>query len=184
MLRAMTQPSSQVVSVTCNQCGAPLQVPESTRFLTCAHCGSRLEVQRSSGAVYTQVLESIGQATQQIAADVDAIRRQNEVERLDREWMMRRNDLMVTGKGGRVSKPSAAGAAIGAIIALVFGIFWIGLAVSKGAPAFFPLFGLIFIAAALVGGIKSIIRAGQYDDEERSYRQRRDGLLRQDSDRP
>lgn len=48
--------------------------------------------------------------------------------------------------------PSLMGG-IGAIIAAVFGIFWIVTAASMGAPSFFPCFGFVFIAVGILGGI-------------------------------
>lgn len=38
---------------------------------------------------------------------------------------------------------------IGGIIAVIFGVFWTITAASMGAPTLFPLFGLLFIAAAI-----------------------------------
>lgn len=48
--------------------------------------------------------------------------------------------------------PSAIGAA-GAVIAAIFGIFWTITAVSIGAPAIFPVFGVIFILVGVVQGL-------------------------------
>ena len=48
--------------------------------------------------------------------------------------------------------PSMMGAA-GSVFAGIFGVIWIIAAVSMGAPAFFPLFGLIFVGMAIVNGI-------------------------------
>jgi hypothetical protein len=42
---------------------------------------------------------------------------------------------------------------IGAIIAAGFGIFWIVITASTGAPSFFPCFGFVFIAVAVLSGI-------------------------------
>ena len=123
-------------SVTCNHCGAPLAIQPSTRFVTCTHCGSRLEIHRSGAALFTEVLESIDQRTKEIAQDVDVIRRQNEVERLDREWAMRREALMVRTKSG-TETPSIAGGIIGAVLGVGFGIFWIAMSSNAGAPASF-----------------------------------------------
>ena len=50
--------------------------------------------------------------------------------------------------------PSAMGA-FGAIIAVIFGIFWTVSTASMGAPAFFPIFGVIFI---LIGWPKGIVK--------------------------
>ena len=45
--------------------------------------------------------------------------------------------------------PSMMGA-FGGIIAVIFGIFWTITAASMGAPPIFPLFGVLFIAIAVV----------------------------------
>src|SRR5438034_11615303 len=89
---------TQVTSVACNHCGASLEVGLTTRFVTCAYCGSRLEVHRSGSSLYTEVLEAIDQRTQRMEQDLGLIKRQNEVGRLDREWMLRRDQLMVQDK--------------------------------------------------------------------------------------
>ena len=43
--------------------------------------------------------------------------------------------------------PSLMGA-VGGIAAAVFGVVWIGMAMSMGAPAPFALFGVVFIVVA------------------------------------
>lgn len=40
--------------------------------------------------------------------------------------------------------PSAMGA-LGSVVAVIFGIFWTGMAASMGAPGIFPVFGVLFI---------------------------------------
>jgi LSD1 subclass zinc finger protein len=163
----------RAVAVTCNGCGAPLDVPAGTRFVTCAYCRSRLEIHRSGNAVYSEVLDAIDQRTRAIAESVADIRRQNEVERLDREWAMRRDELLVRDKRGNASPPTAAGSVIGAAIAAVFGIGWTVFAARMGAPGFFVAFGAIFVIVALVGGAMGAGRAGRYADERRAYERRR-----------
>ena len=75
----------KVISISCNHCGAPLDVPLKTRYLTCSFCESRLEVQQSGNAYFTSVLEAVSQ----IEEDVGTIKLQNELERIDREWQSR-----------------------------------------------------------------------------------------------
>ena len=41
-------------AVDCNNCGAPLEVLESTNFATCNHCGSRLRILREASATFSQ----------------------------------------------------------------------------------------------------------------------------------
>ena len=173
-------PDLTATSVTCNHCGAPLAIQPSTRFVHCTHCGARLEIHRSGNALYTEVLESIDRRTQAIAQDVDAIRRETEIERLDREWAMQRDELMVRGKHGSTSTPSAIGGVTVIIVSVLFGGFWMSVAAGIGAPGIFPALGLVFIGAGVVSGISMIAKAGRYADEQRRYEQRRAALLRGD----
>ncbi len=48
--------------------------------------------------------------------------------------------------------PSMMGA-VGAIGAAIFGVFWIGMAISMGAPIIFPAFGVIFIGMAIAQAV-------------------------------
>lgn len=48
--------------------------------------------------------------------------------------------------------PSAMGA-VGSVVAVIFGIFWTIMAASLGAPIFFPIFGVLFIAIGVVQAI-------------------------------
>ncbi len=43
--------------------------------------------------------------------------------------------------------------AIGAVIGIVFGIFWTITAISMGAPFMFPLFGVLFILIGIVNAV-------------------------------
>ena len=60
-------------------------------------------------------------------------------------------------KPGRA--PSWAGV-IGSVIAAVFGVFWIGMALSMGdAPVFLIGFGVVFVLAAIGGAIYNFYNA-------------------------
>src|SRR5262245_23859020 len=171
--------STEVTSVACNHCGAPLDIGPTTNFVTCAYCGYKLQVHRSASSVYTEVLESIDQRTAQMQQDLNVIKRQNEVERLDREWSLRRDELLVRDKHGQASEPSIIGGIFAAVVGVVFGIAWIGITSSQGAPGFFTLFGVLFMIAGLVAGISSIGKAARYSDAHRTYEQQRDQLMRE-----
>jgi len=169
-----TEGRSQLLSVSCNHCGAPLSVPGEARFVTCTYCGTRLEVHRSGGAAYTAVLNSIDQRTERIERDVAEIKVREQMEQLDREWMIERERYMVRGKNGNVSMPNGPGAIVGSVVAAVFGVFWtIAAASARGAPPFLPLFGVVVIIAAVVGGLTAVGKAALYGDAERDYQRRR-----------
>ena len=54
--------------------------------------------------------------------------------------------------------PSAMGA-VGAIIAVVFGVIWTGMASSMNAPPLFPLFGVLFILIGIGQAVYHFINA-------------------------
>ncbi|HVK05640.1 MAG TPA: SHOCT domain-containing protein [Armatimonadaceae bacterium] len=123
---------------------------------------------------------------------LEALRHQNELERLDREWDRERERYMVRGKYGTRYVPSR-GMAIGmGVVSGVFGIFWMLLATDitrnglrsttggggmGGAFLVFPLFGALFILAALFMAVDTYRKAVAYGDAEADYRRRRALLL-------
>src|SRR5262245_30947289 len=121
---------TQASSVICNHCGAALDVPPGTRFATCSYCGRKLQIHHTGSAIYTEVLDSIEQRTQQMANDIQTLKRQNELEALDRQWAEQRAQFMVRSRSGRTSEPSAFGSVIGGVVAAVFGVIWIAGAAS------------------------------------------------------
>lgn len=169
----------RLVSLNCNQCGAPLEVPEKVQFVTCGYCSARLSIQRSGGAVYSQALDVVEKRTEQIADDLETIKLQSELASLDRQWMLDRDKYKVTGSDGEYSVPSQAGSIVGVIVVAGFGLFWTVTAVSMAAPIFFPLFGIVFVILAIIGGISSLNKAAAYQDSHRIYEARRRSLLQQ-----
>lgn len=167
----------KLLTLSCNECGAPLEVPAETKFVTCGYCSARLSVQRTGSAVYTEVLEKIGQQTDRLVQEVETLKLQNELARIDREWSDRREGLMARDKRGNRHVPSVVGSVIVAIIMAVFGIFWTTSAAAAGAPGVFPLFGLIFVLLAIGIGIGGCVKAVNYSEAESEYQRERSGLL-------
>src|SRR4051812_36885496 len=66
---------------------------------------------------------------QQMSEQLQEVRYQNELARIDREWEMERQRYMITTKYGRLIVPTT-GMAIGVIVvALVFGGLWTVMAI-------------------------------------------------------
>jgi uncharacterized Zn finger protein (UPF0148 family) len=159
----------KVLSVSCNNCGAPLEVPRKTRFLTCKFCESRLEIQKSDSAYFTNVIEAV----HEMKDDVETIKMQNSLERLDREWGMERQRWTTTDKHGRSSVPSFAAAIMFMVAGSVAGIV-----ILSTAPGGFGNFGLVFLAFGLLGGTFSLSRAKNYAARRRRYESKRRDLAR------
>ena len=172
---------SELISLTCNNCGAPIEAPKSSKFLTCGHCGSRLAIKSSSSAIYTEVLdviEEIKEQNQDISENLEAIRLQNDLERLDRDWQRDYDRFARRDKRGRQTEPNAIGATITGIVVTVFAVFWMGTATSMGAPAIFPLFGMLFIGFGIFTIIGGNIQAKKYSKAKRHYQRERQNLER------
>ncbi|HET6249931.1 MAG TPA: hypothetical protein VFE47_19735 [Tepidisphaeraceae bacterium] len=172
--------SIQVLSITCDHCGAPLEVPPGTRFVTCRYCNSRLEIHQNGGAAYTEVLEAIDERTQHIAEDVETIKLQNQLNQLDREWMVDRENYAIRNKQGHSLPPTTgggAGAIFGLVFASVFIVIWIIASASMGAPFFFPLFGVGMLVMIFIGVISSLKKTGDYRNALGVYERRRQKLL-------
>lgn len=173
----------ELLSVSCNHCGAPLEVPLGANYVTCAHCGSRLAVKRTGSAVYTELLEKLDQKTDVMTRQLAEIAYRSELERLDREWEATRQSFLTTDKHGRTHEPHELGARIGGGIAVVFGLFWTLLAsgMVAGAPgdgpfglvACFPIFGLLIVGFGVWMFVKGPAQARRFEAAKRSYQQRR-----------
>ena len=112
-----------------------------------------------------------------LEAHLAEIKRQNDIERLDREWQMERERYMVADRYGRRYIPNRGLSVLGGFVIVGFGILWTAFAASMGAPGFFPLFGVIFILAGIVVSIFSFSKASEHDQAYERYRRRRAQML-------
>ncbi len=167
----------KVTKVSCQGCGADLQIDESIRFVTCNFCGSRLEIVSDQSTTHSKLLEKLERQTDDMAEDLRVIRLQNELEQLDREWAAEKIGLMITNKNGSQSIPSAGGAVVGGVVMVVFGIFWTIMASSMGAPGLFPLFGVGFICFAVFMIFSTMSKAERFKSAQSAMDDRRRQLL-------
>ncbi|MEK0449756.1 MAG: hypothetical protein RL088_2024 [Verrucomicrobiota bacterium] len=165
-----------IVTLRCNECGAPLEVAEGARYVTCTHCNSQLSIQRTASAVFTEKLDQISAKTDAIAGNLDIIRIQNDIEMLDREWAAERETYLMAGKNGVKYEPST-GSMITGILVACFGLAWTVAASSMGAPSFFPLFGIVFIGVAIYGIFSGNEKAAKLKARRAEYESRRAVLL-------
>jgi len=171
----------EIVLVNCNGCGAALDVGPDTRFVTCAQCGARLAVKRSATAAYTEILEGLDRKTDAIAEKLATIERQNELERIDREWEQEREQYLLTGRHGTKSEPNAAMGVVMAVVVGGFGLFWTVGAVGAGGGGI-AFLGLIFVAFAVIFGYTSVMKAQAFEAAEQRYRKRRAAALAEPAD--
>jgi hypothetical protein len=161
----------KILTLTCNQCGAPLEVPAKTRFLTCTFCSSQLEVHRSGNAAYTEVLEAVQKRTEEVADDVETIELKLELEKLDREWKEERKRHLFQN-----SVPTKGTAAGLAVFGVVIGIACIGVGVAgAGWEAIFMGLGM-FVGLAIMAAICHA-KAERYNSAKQRFEDQRRELL-------
>ena len=113
-----------IIPVLCQRCGAPLEVADQTvRFVTCAHCNTPLEIVREATQSHSRILEQIQAATEDHGRRLEVIELQNDLERLDRDWMVKQSEEgNVDPKTGTVSHQNTAGCLAVGILMAVGGI--------------------------------------------------------------
>ena len=184
---------AQVEKLSCDSCGAPLEVPRSANFVTCQYCNNQLKIHRSPDVAYTETLQELTEHTAGINQRLDKLNLHQEIANLDREWESQRQTFMVRGKDGREVTPNGFGAVFSGIAITVFGIFWtiMAFSITSSAPDFppfsivkylFPMFGVVFVVAGIVGSAHAYTKSTALAQAERQYRQRRSQLLRQQSE--
>ena len=153
-----------LVAVQCNQCGASLRISETTSFVTCEHCRTQLAVQRTDTATFTEAIKALDQKTTQVAADLEVVRLEKQIEMLDREWESKRATLLVGVSVGSNGEPSGIRAKVWMILFATLGVALIvcalvlivctlemeGLHASSFQGLFLALLGLLPILAGVL----------------------------------
>lgn len=179
-----------IESLNCNHCGAPLEVPQSAKYIKCNHCGTQLAIRRSESATFTETVEQLAETTENLAAQVSKLTRQSEVDALDRQWDREKERYMVTDKHGAKHLPTKGTATASGCMLCVGGTIWtiMAIAITSGAPNFgpfqvakfaFPAFGVAFVIFGIFMAMNNYRKAEDYERAYRRYRQRRDELSRE-----
>jgi DNA-directed RNA polymerase subunit RPC12/RpoP len=162
----------------CNNCGAPLEVPENVQFARCAHCGSRLRVHRDTSVHYTEVLDRIEKSTQRLEGEVRALQLQLELRDLDDAWEKERQGLMLKDEKGQLRVPSRD-AGFGILAAMAAIAVVIGIMVLAGGAS--PEMCFLVLVGGIVGlGVAGYQqnKAAAYYRAETAYKAKRQLILR------
>ena len=184
----------KLLTLACQHCGAPLEVPAKVKHLTCQFCGTRLQVQKAGSAAYTETLGEVAENVAKVAATTEQLRIEQEIARLDREWQLGRERFMVRGKDGQLSVPGKTGVLVVGALVVVFGIFWtimasgiaagvgFGVHSAGGGPlglvaGIFPCFGVFFVIAGIVAVVTAYRKAVDFEQHQQQYHAERSRLL-------
>jgi hypothetical protein len=128
-----------------------------------------------------------GASDEDVQQQLEEIKVQTALTRLDQQWALERESYMIMGRYGYRRLPSKGLSVFGGIAVTIFGIFWTVMALNirggfGGPVGFFPLFGVLFILVGIGVSIYSFNKASQYEEALARYRRRRAELLGGDRD--
>lgn len=99
-------------TVSCNGCGAPLDVSTSARFVTCGYCDARLRIEHTDSAVWTEEVEKLARDQQRIvreqqkmSTELRRVKLEQQLADLEREWEHTRQSVMLRREDGTLIEP-------------------------------------------------------------------------------
>lgn len=170
----------KIVNVSCQQCGAPLEVGEGVRFLTCKHCGARLALVEEPTNTHTRVLSELRGDMGVLKARVEAMEIRAAIEQLDEAW----NRMLKEVHGAKTGEPFEPPTIIRAKVFLVLGLVLCGLSIlwtlkersSHREGAFNVMAGIVVAGVLVQASRRHIARVREYEQSETRYLIRRHEL--------
>ena len=172
------------LSFICLVCKVDLEIDSNVSSFNCSSCNTPLSVQKTNGIVYLKPISKDDNETKNVSKLSEAILVEKEIERLDREWNLKRKafpnkiDYFDTDRPPGETAVKGVIQGVVAIGAIAFVLFWINTANSMGAPTFFVGFGYLFLFA-LVGKYLTILMGhNTYQNSKNDYLKERENLKR------
>lgn len=160
----------ELIALSCQMCGAPLEVPIEVKHVSCVHCGAALVVKRQGSVLFTEKIEALQQRTESIQSQLDEYRISQALERLDEQWEGERRELSVAWAEEYVIVPTPA-------LGCFLGLLIMAAAFPIGYISALP----IGVGIALWGffvGIRICFKAEEYENALKAYVDRRAEIRR------
>lgn len=165
--------------LSCNSCGAPLEVPETAKFVTCNHCSTRLAVRRTETATFTEQLENLEAGQDQLRERLEKVELENQLAELERDWEREKAQFLSEEKHGVKRLPANADVTGWVVVAVMGILLTVALGSSDSSAAICGVF------AAAIGVCKAAFLRSKMRDYNAAldrYQRRRHKLL--NGDRP
>jgi hypothetical protein len=174
----------EIQSLKCNHCSADLKVNPQIKFFNCNFCGSSLTIKNSGGTVYTEVIGEIKANTDNLVMQSNTILLEQELERLDREWLLEREQYMISGKNGSKSLPSQGSVPVLIVVIIIILVMWLVFAVNVNSskfghkpPVFVYLFPIPVIAILIWNISQQASKGNAHEMAKAKYEDKRRLLL-------
>lgn len=154
---------TQVESVNCGNCGAPLRIPETAQFVTCNHCQTSLAVKRMDSITLTEKMEQTHERLAETERRLAELVHKNELAEEHRRWEREERGLMTTDKHGNHHKPSVIVGVFGLFVTIIMAV--IASNVIGGFAILIPLFGIFVF-------VMTLNKVNAYSTAHRRHKQR------------
>jgi len=174
----------EIQSLKCNHCSADLKINPQIKFFNCNFCGSSLTIKNSGGVVFTEVIGEIKENTDSILDNSNTMLLEQQLERVDREWLLEREQYMISGKNGSKSLPSQGNVPALIVAIIIILVMWLVFAVSVNSsnfghrpPVFVYLFPIPVIAILIWNISQQTSKGNAHEMAKAKYEDKRRSLL-------
>ncbi|MEA2572895.1 MAG: hypothetical protein QOH93_193 [Chloroflexia bacterium] len=171
----------ELEALSCNNCGAPLEVPTSADFVTCVYCKSRLAIRRTETAHYTELLGQLEAYRDHLADRVEYLRLRDELEGLEAQWQRERRRYFTRRLNGSMQAPTRSyliSSFVVAVAACALTAWWFYATANAGSGAsFFGWVGAVLSLIAVVNAVRVTNKVNDYNSARQEYQQQRNEIL-------
>ena len=80
-----------LITLSCQQCGAPLEIPTGLSHITCGHCGAALVVRQHGAVFFTEKIESLERHTSKMQSEIEQLRWDRALDQFEQSWREKRS---------------------------------------------------------------------------------------------
>lgn len=160
----------KLIALSCEQCGAPLEVPVDRKHVSCVHCGTALAVKQQGSVLFTEKIESLENRTSSMESELDQMRIEDALKRLDQQWESERTEFSLSLLTYPVIIPThTLGCFVGSLIMVA--AFAVGYLLN-------PFAGIVIAVGGFIAGSHILTQADHYEKAMQAYVDQRDDIRR------
>jgi len=164
----------KVTTVSCQGCGKPIRLEGVLRYVTCATCRSLLEVVQTESEVHTILVDDrSGQTDMSVAKQLEIVRLEKELYRIEFVWNQKRRSMMILNRYGGEREPSSPGAWFTGILSVVMAIVVLMGMIGSGAPGPMLCVPILVVAVVLMRARWEVGRARELETCRAEFEERR-----------
>jgi len=179
----------KLFTLSCQHCGAPLEVPARISLFKCLCCASQLHVQWVDSIAHAEEFEDSAPAASHLIRTPEQHAIEEEIALLDDAWRLIRTRFMVPGHDGLLSVPVKEKTLISCGIGVLFGCAALatGIAIGLNDILRYPgslllgrtmmLLGVLMIIVVVIWSRIAFRKSVEFEVHQQAYQTERSRLL-------